>query len=114
MRVRFLGNSHEAVIPIRPSVVGLFAFDHTDKPAFYKASWKRGYVHQQKNIKRVTVLSLGRRNEAEVVRKSHPFRQNLGQLENVLLGIEAVFVTAPFRCFNNNLYVMMVLIGKGL
>src|SRR4051794_13846444 len=98
-----LFDHHDSIISFLAFSIGLFPFDDSDRPAVQDAAGEGGLVHQYQNINGIAVLCQGRRNETEIVRKTHARRQDLLQLKDSLSLIKGVFIsTALWRLDDNS------------
>ena len=58
---------------------------------------------------RVAILGYSRGNKSEVIRKSHPGRQHLLQLEYFLFRVKRILVPASFRSFDDHLHDLVII-----
>ena len=73
----------------------------------------RWRIHQDKHIEWVAVLAQSGRDEAEIKRKHHSFRQQAGQYEETRSRIIIKLVAAAFRSFYDRLAHIHVLVELG-
>lgn len=89
-------HSEQPVIAFTLALFRLLAFDHAKQARFHQASGKNRLVHQGKNVNWVSIVTLGGRDEAKIVREDHSFRQHFLQREHLLRRVPRVLVAAPF------------------
>src|SRR4051812_29466992 len=70
-------------------------------------------VHQHQHVERITVLPQGRWQEAEIVGKDHPFRQDGGEFYTVVFRIVIILIAAAFRCLDHDPQVARFLVKGG-
>lgn len=62
----------QAVVYDSCVLVGLLRFNHSYKPDVYKTADMCGFVHKDQNIQRIAILTQGRWDETEIIKKSEP------------------------------------------
>src|SRR5579859_4135085 len=97
---RGLSDPDDAVVAFasRIPLVYLTRQHHAREPAIDLATREGRLLAKYQHIEGIAVFSVGPRKEAEVKRKNHPLRHDLGELEAAGFFIQLVFVAATARC----------------
>jgi len=77
------GDTEEAIVGFRFSILGLLGLDDADNAHVHKAADMGRRIHQHHDVERITVVYQGSRDEAKIKRKHHAFRKHSSQLEQV-------------------------------
>src|SRR5262249_36597773 len=96
-------NSDDAIVAPSLLFLALLSLNYTDDSAFQQTARKGGLIHENKNIGRIAVFSLRRRDKTEIVRKRHPRRQHPLEGEDLLLFIKCILIAASLGRFDNYL-----------
>src|SRR4051812_1919996 len=91
----------------------LVLMDTSVVPGAHHAAWHHRCVHQHQHVERITVLPQGRWQEAEIVGKDHPFRQDGGEFYTVVFRIVIILIAAAFRCLDHDPQVARFLVKGG-
>src|SRR5947209_9243302 len=109
MRVAGVRNGDQAIVAFLFSVFRLLSFDNAYQPRLDNASRKSRLIHKDEDIERIAILSFGRWDETEIVRKDHAFRKHLLEREAAPVGIESVLVVTALRRLNHHLHLSVLI-----
>src|ERR1700733_3547511 len=98
-----LGDGDEAVVADALLAVDLFAADNTDKAGADETAGEGGFVHEKEDVDGIAVVGESAGEETEVVGEGHAGGENLLEREDLLVGVEAIFVAASLGSFNDDL-----------
>ena len=98
-----LRDGDEPVVADALLAVDLFAADNTDKAGADETAGEGGLVHEKEDVDGIAVVGESAGEETEVVGEGHAGGENLLEREDLLVGVEAIFVAASLGSFNDDL-----------
>ena len=96
------------VIAASAIAIGLQSFDHTDQTSRKKTAGRGRGVHEDEDIEGIAILSESRGDKAEFEGEDHSFRENLCELEKLVLFIEIKLIPVTSWGFNDYIQILAV------
>jgi hypothetical protein len=109
-----LSDGQQAVVAGGLFAVALFAFDDSDETGAEEAAGECGLVHEDENVDGIAVGGNGTGKKAEVVGELHAGRKDFFEGEDLLIGVEGVFVATALGGFDDDLKDVVLVDGLEL